>query len=133
MNIGARQITSLDVLENFLGAKPTKSAISRLSDRQIGDLELLVLKSCEASAWEPSPPGAIYPGGWLANDVANPAGNEYLNLALLYYPKVLIHDPLRDFLLASIDTCRISAPCEPQMAPYLFLLALRCGTRGGLL
>lgn len=97
MNIGARQITSLEVLENFLGAKPTKSAISRLSDREIGDLELLVLQSCEASAWEPSPPGAIYPGGWLANDVANPAGNEYLNLALLYYPKVLIHDPLGDF------------------------------------
>lgn len=103
MSDSAPRVCSLDVVENFLGVAPSIEQINKLSEPEITEMGNLVLESCASSAWDAAPEGTTYPGGWLANDMSNPEARSYLNLALLYYPKILLHDPLGDFFFSSYD------------------------------
>lgn len=55
------------------------------------------MQSAAAQATAQVPKGAVYPGGWLAGNWHEQLFRGELTLALLYYPALLVHDPLADF------------------------------------
>ncbi len=99
----AHTVTVLDVIENFFGDTPTRAAVFALSRTDIEQLGDLLLHSSDVSAVTPAPAGLTYPGGWLAGNWAQQLLRGDLNLALLYYPRLLVHDPLADFFFRDWD------------------------------
>src|SRR5664280_752946 len=91
------QITVLDVLEGFFGAVPDEAAVRALNQQQIEELGDLVVQSAAVTAAAAAPEGTVYPGGWLAGNWHEQLFSGHLTLALLYYPRLLVHDPLADF------------------------------------
>lgn len=62
-----------------------------------------LVQSAEASIAEPVPPGTYYPGGWLAGGWLGPHFQPEIHLALLYYPRLLVHDPLSSYFFDRFD------------------------------
>jgi len=110
-------VTILDVIEGFFGELPDPTSIRMLSRQEIENFGELVVESASASAGQPCDDAPIYPGGWLSSYWGEQAFRGDLNLALLYQPRLLVHEPLADFFFAEVD--RI-----PKMQP---LRALRGG------
>lgn len=96
-------VTVLDVLENFLGQAPKEAAIVALSRGQIEELGDHVRRFSAVAAGEPAPEATTYPGGWLAGNWHQQLFRGDLNLALLYYPRLLVHDPLAEFFFQEWD------------------------------
>jgi hypothetical protein len=93
----------LDVLENFLGEEPSGDGIRRLTFDQMQELGYLAKQSANASLLDPAPPETYYPGGWLGAHWQYQMMAGDLNLALLYYPRLLVHDPLAEFFFDQHD------------------------------
>lgn len=98
-----QRVTPLDVLEHFLGEEPSGDAIRRLSFDQLQELGTLAKQSAEATLLDPAPPDTYYPGGWLGAHWQYQMMAGDLNLALLYYPRLLVHDPLAEFFFDQHD------------------------------
>ncbi len=95
--VDTRPVTVLDVLEGFFGGIPDEAAVRALDQHQIEELGDLAVQSAAAQATAQVPKGAVYPGGWLAGNWHEQLCRGELTLALLYYPALLVHDPLADF------------------------------------
>jgi len=104
--MSAQQPTILDVVDNAIGG--TDPAIAnRLSARQIGELADRVSEFIEA--WSPpeeDPTNFLgYSGGWVASSVvALPEQVDYFNATVLYYPRVLVHDPVANWFSRDPDS-----------------------------
>jgi hypothetical protein len=99
----ATRITPLDVLENFLGEHPSGDAIRRLTYEQLRELGDAAKQSAIASLADPTPPDTYYHGGWVGAHWQYQIMAGDLNLALLYYPRILVHDPLAEFFFDEHD------------------------------
>jgi len=95
--------TVLDVLEGFFGAVPDEAAVRSLNQQDIDELGDLVVRSAAVTAAAAAPEGTVYPGGWLAGNWHEQLFRGDLTLALLYYPRLLVHDPLADFFFRDFD------------------------------
>lgn len=95
--VDTRPVTVLDVLEGFFGEIPDEAAVRALDQHEIEELGDLAVQSAAAQATAQVPKGAVYPGGWLAGNWHEQLFRGELTLALLYYPALLVHDPLADF------------------------------------
>lgn len=96
-------VTVLDLLENFLGQAPNEAAVKTLSRGQIEELGDHVRSYSAVTAGAPAPEETTYPGGWLAGNWHQQLLRGDLNLALLYYPRLLVHDPLAEFFFRDWD------------------------------
>jgi hypothetical protein len=106
--------TVLDVLEGFFGAIPGEAAVRALNHREIDELGHLVLQSAAVTAAAPAPTGTVYPGGWLAGNWHEQLFRGDLTLALLYYPRLLVHDPLADFFFSDFASLPAGRPLRER-------------------
>ena len=90
-------VTIIDVLEGYFGETPDEAAVRALNQPEIEELGDLAVQFATAQVGTPAPKGAVYPGGWLAGNWHDQLFRGDLSLALLYYPSLLVHDPLADF------------------------------------
>lgn len=95
--------TVVDLIENFFGALPSERQILRLSDSQVNLLGELASEFGEAQAMSPVLPDTTYVGGWFGAYGMNAALERDRNIALLYYPRLLVHDPLAEFFFDGFD------------------------------
>lgn len=96
-------VSPLEVLRNYFGQLPGDRELSCLTTAGMEDLGELLLQSAEASTAEPVPLGTYYPGGWLGAGWNEPVFETDLHLALLYYPRLLVHDPLSGYFFDRFD------------------------------
>ncbi|WP_217376144.1 hypothetical protein [Paenarthrobacter ureafaciens] len=96
-------ITPLEVLRNFFGEIPNEQALNSLTIEGLEELGQLLVQSSDASAAEQVPPATYYPGGWLGSGWNEPIFKSDLDLALLYYPRLLVHDPLSGYFFDRFD------------------------------
>lgn len=87
----------LDVLENALGARPIRSEMERLSVRELENLRELLGELWSAQHDEPAGHDAYLIGGWMGAFWSTPTLRTDLSDSLLYYPNLLVLDPLADF------------------------------------
>lgn len=101
-------VSVLDVLEGFFGGVPELEAVRALTLGQVDELGELVTQSAESLALQREGPSElgelVYPGGWLARGWGQELFRVELNCALLYEPRLLIHDPLAEYYFASFNT-----------------------------
>lgn len=90
-------ITPLDLLENFFGESPSEDAVMRMSPEAFEDLRDRVSEFGAAIAFSPAPEAATYCGGWLGGNWHQQIWRGDLSLSLLYYPRLLVHDPLAEY------------------------------------
>ncbi|WP_433466729.1 hypothetical protein [Spirillospora sp. CA-128828] len=90
-------ISTLTVLENYFGSTPRREDLHAMRSRDFDELARLVLSSSDAQVDTPVPPGSYYPGGWVAGNWRYQVARGDLNLLLLYYPRILVHDPVAEF------------------------------------
>lgn len=105
-----QRVTVLDVLENYFGDTPTPRAFETMEVRRIDELGEVVCASAQATLDIKAYPGTVYPGGFLAGQWHDENVAEYLHLALLYYPQLLVHDPLADYFFSDFEDV-------PEMRP----------------
>ncbi|WP_347041774.1 hypothetical protein [Brachybacterium nesterenkovii] len=100
-------VTSLDVLDDFFGGLPEADIAESLTAAQVDDLGTSVnAASQKLSRMKPSaePIGdLIYPGGWLGNGWQHEVFRPELNCALLYQPRLLVHDPLAEYFFSELN------------------------------
>lgn len=89
--------TPLVVLRNYFGETPSREAVNALSLDEMEELGELLVMSANASVHEDVGNQIYYAGGWFGSGWHEPALKQELLHALLYYPRVLVHDPLADF------------------------------------
>ena len=90
-------VTTLDVLENFFGDDIARIDPKRLDATQINELAEHVQASARAQLLTgPLPEGVCYPGGWFAANWYQEFWRAELKLALLYYPRLLVNDPIAE-------------------------------------
>lgn len=89
--------TVLNALENSLGAKPTQQDLARLNLAELDHLAGALGEFWMAQADEAIPDGASLVGGWRSAYGSEPSFREDLSDSLLYYPRVLLLDPLANF------------------------------------
>lgn len=89
--------TVLDALENSLGAKPTERELSMLSITELDQLADELSEFWRAQADEPIPGGASLIGGFRSAYGSEPSFREDLSDSLLYYPRLLLLDPLANY------------------------------------
>ncbi|WP_179012488.1 hypothetical protein [Paenarthrobacter ureafaciens] len=96
-------ITPLEVLRNYFGELPSERAMDSLTVEGMEELGDLLVQSAAVSVFDPVPPGTYYPGGWLGSGWNEPVFKSDLDLALLYYPRLLVHDPLSGYFFDRFD------------------------------
>lgn len=102
-----RLVTSLDVLDDLFDGLPNDETVEHMSALQIDDLGAKVNANAEKlSRIKPitSRPGdLVYPGGWLGNGWQHQIFRRELNCALLYEPRLLVHDPLAEYFFSDFS------------------------------
>lgn len=102
MRMRFEQATPLVVLRNHFGELPSREDVAALSLDQIEELGELLVMSANASVHEDIGNEIYYAGGWLGSGWHEPVFKQELLHALLYYPRVLVHDPLADFFSGGV-------------------------------
>lgn len=102
----------LDVIENFFGEYPTERQVTSLQLSEVDELRDRVLEYAAATVGEPVPAGCVYLGGWLGAHWGSSAMEPERTLALLYYFRVLVHDPLADYFFPEVDRLRSNHPVD---------------------
>lgn len=105
--------TILDGLEEALGAKPVRAEVLKLGRVELDQLAGALGEFWRYQAEELIPEGASLIGGWRSAYGSEPTFREDLSDSLLYYPKLLLLDPLANFF-----DDRSSLP-EPRGIRYL--------------
>lgn len=98
-----RVVTPVEVLRNYFGELPGEKALASLTVAAMEELGRLLVQSAEASTSDPVPPGTYYPGGWLGAGWNDSLFTPDLRVALLYYPRLLVHDPLSGYFFDRFD------------------------------
>ncbi|MFD1504294.1 hypothetical protein FE374_04420 [Georgenia yuyongxinii] len=100
-------MTSLDVLDDFFGGLPGAGAAKSLTLSQIDELgEMVNTTAARLSRMQPSTEligDLVYPGGWLGNGWQDEIFRNELNCALLYEPRLLVHDPLAEYFFSDFN------------------------------
>ncbi|MRG58784.1 hypothetical protein GE115_02690 [Agromyces sp. CFH 90414] len=89
--------TVLDVVETALGAKPKRAELERLTISELEELRDLLSQLWEAQYDQPAGEDAYLVGGWLGAFWSAGSLRAELSDSLLYYPRLLVLDPLADF------------------------------------
>ncbi|MBT2555479.1 hypothetical protein [Arthrobacter sp. ISL-5] len=89
--------TVLDALENSLGAKPTHPELAMLSLAELDQLAGVLGEFWLVQADEAISDGASLISGWRSAYGSEPSFREDLSDSLLYYPRLLLLDPLANF------------------------------------
>lgn len=87
----------LDALQDALGAKPERSELATLSVSEVAAIGERLEEFWRQQADEPIPGGGSLIGGWRSANSSEPAFREDLSDSLLYYPKLMLLDPIADF------------------------------------
>lgn len=102
-----RLVTSLDVLDDFFGGFPRPEDAKGMTLAQFDELgERVETSAADLSRTQPrsNPIGeVVYPGGWLGNHWQAQVFRTELNSALLYEPRLLVHDPLAEYFFSDFD------------------------------
>lgn len=100
-------MTPLDVLDDYFGGLPGASVAQSLTLSQVDDLgDRVNTTATQMSKMKPSPDpigDLVYPGGWLANGWQHGIFRNELNCALLYEPRLLVHDPLAEYFFSDFN------------------------------
>lgn len=91
------KVSCLDVIENFFGDYPKREQVIKLGDSEIDELRGRIVELAESQSQEPAPEQTTYLGGTFGAFWPEPTMVSHRTLALLYYYRVLVHDPLADF------------------------------------
>lgn len=102
----------LDAVENHFGGLPSERQIASMSRSEVDGFRDRVLEYADAVAEEPVPEGSVYLGGWLGAHWEAEAMETERTLALLYYYRVLVHDPLADFFFPDVSRLRTNHAIE---------------------
>lgn len=95
-------VTILDLLEGYFGELPTKETILKMDLGSLEDLQDRVLEYANAASSADTAGPLDYLGGWFAGSWHYQIFTGDLSLSLLYYPALLVHDPLADFFFADL-------------------------------
>jgi hypothetical protein len=95
--ISPQASTVIDALEHALGARPTQRDLAMLNLPELDELVGVLSEFWLAQADEPVPGGASLVGGWTSAYGSEPSLRAELSDALLYYPSLLLLDPLANF------------------------------------
>lgn len=96
-SISPQASTVIDALEHSLGARPTQRDLMMLNLSELDDLVGVLSEFWLAQADEPVTGGASLIGGWTSAYGSEPSFRADLSDALLYYPSLLLLDPLANF------------------------------------
>ena len=101
-------VTPLRVLEDLFDGIPTAEATRRLDLSKIEALGQVVAvesdKLARMAHVTKRRSDLIYPGGWLGQGWHESVFRPELNCALLYEPKLLVHDPLAEYFFSDFST-----------------------------
>ena len=88
--------TSVDILESHLGAL-TKEVVDTIEAETLDALATDL--NSYFTEWKASPEEdlPLYSGGWIAGNLEVVEARQYLLNTLLYYPRVIMHDPLAEW------------------------------------
>jgi hypothetical protein len=89
--------TILNALEEALGATPVRAEMAKLGPVELDQLAGALSEFWRSQAEELIPEGASLIGGWRSAYGSEPSFREDLSDSLLYYPKLLLLDPLANF------------------------------------
>lgn len=89
--------TVLDALEDILGGIPTRHSLLLLTINELDAIEEHLAVFWAKQADEPVADGASFIGGWKSAHSTEPGLREDLSDSLLYYPTLMILDPIADF------------------------------------
>lgn len=89
--------TVLDALQDVLGSKPKRSELAMLTLSELGAIREELNEFWWQQADEPISGGASLIGGWRSANSSEPAFREDLSDSLLYYPTLMLLDPIADF------------------------------------
>jgi hypothetical protein len=93
-----QHITILDVLENALGGDLTAEHAAQLTEAELDDLADRVNEFYSSySIQAVSDDLRFYSGGWVAGNWDNLDARKYLLTSLVYYPSIVIHDPIAEW------------------------------------
>lgn len=87
----------LDALQDVLGANPKRSDLEKLSVSELAAIGDELGEFWRQQADEAIPGGASLIGGWRSANSSEPAFREDLSDSLLYYPTLMLLDPIADF------------------------------------
>jgi hypothetical protein len=92
----SRVRTIIDVVEDAVGSMGQVRA-EALSGSALDRLAHSIIEFYDS--WTPlgAEDGRMYSGGWIAGNFEAPESRRYLFSSLLYYPEVVIHEPLADW------------------------------------
>lgn len=90
-------VTVLDAVENHFGDRPSVERLKKLSVADLGDVRDVLNMFWEVQADQAGADGASFLGGFYAAYGSEPQLRAELSDALLYYPKLLLLDPLANF------------------------------------
>lgn len=99
-----RQVNPLEVLDNFLGETASAQAIEKLTLVELRQLGEAAKESATAALQDPVPDSTFYQGGWVSGHWQYQITRGDLNLSLLYYPRLLVHDPIAEFFFDEHDS-----------------------------
>jgi len=89
--------TVLDVIDNVLGSAPKAERVARLSLSELDGLRDRLSELWEAQHADPVVGGAYLVGDWTPAFWSEPQMRTALANSLMYYPRLLVLDPLADF------------------------------------
>jgi len=100
-----QHITILDVLENALSGDLTAEHAGQLTEAELENLadrvnEFYSSYTLQATADDLR----FYSGGWIAGNWENPDIRRYLFTSLVYYPIVVVHDPIAEWFYPGRQT-----------------------------
>lgn len=102
-----RRVTSLDVLDKLYGGIPEGDLVNAFTLEQIELLQKAVVAASDSlSRMKPAPlpiGEIVYPGGWLGDNWRHGVFRKQLNCALLYEPRLLVHDPLSEYFFSDFS------------------------------
>lgn len=93
----AESPTVLDALEAWLGSRPTRTVLEKLTLHELDDLAELLGELWEAQAEGRIATDASLLGGWTSAAWSEAVFRPELSDSLLYYPSLVVLDPLADF------------------------------------
>lgn len=89
--------TVLDVVDNFFGFRPRSSDVTSMSIGQLQDLSDRLNEFWDAQDGDAPEDGGYLIGDWVSAFWSEPSLRVSLSDSLLYYPRLIVIDPLADF------------------------------------
>jgi hypothetical protein len=126
-----QRVTILDVLQNALGGDLTAARADSLTERELENLAECVNEFYDSYEL-PESEGELrlYSGGWIAGNWEEHDTRQYLFTSLVYYPNVIIHDPVAEWFYPRRDSLQLP-PGVPSRNNAMILQASEAGLLSG--